>query len=96
MSVLDFPQYADGDVKLTIHPDGYRLHSNRLCEHSRVLRCLLGPPNEVYPLPHIQGMDNLGVYNLYLIGEAAHKFGVFQLQVSRRPMIRVYLCQLGF
>ncbi|RAK90029.1 hypothetical protein BO79DRAFT_263719 [Aspergillus costaricaensis CBS 115574] len=89
MSVLDFPQYTDGDVKLTIHPDGYRLHSNRLCEHSRVLRCLLGPPNEVSPLPHIQGMDNLGVYNLYLIGEAAHKFGVFQLQVSRRPMIRV-------
>ncbi|OJI81912.1 hypothetical protein ABZX51_001810 [Aspergillus tubingensis] len=84
MSVLDFPQYADGDVKLTIHPDGYRLHSNRLCEHSRVLRCLLGPPNEVYPLPHIQGMDNLGVYNLYLIGEAAHKFGVFQLQVPRQ------------
>ncbi|RAH62917.1 hypothetical protein BO85DRAFT_454977 [Aspergillus piperis CBS 112811] len=89
MSVLDFPDYPDGDVKLTIHPDGYLLHSNRLCEHSRVLRGLLGQPDEVQPVPHIQGMDHLGVSNLYLIGEAAHKFGVFQLQASRRLMIRV-------
>lgn len=96
MSVLDFPDYPDGDVKLTIHPDGYLLHSNRLCEHSRVLRGLLGQPDEVQPVPHIQGMDHLGVSNLYLIGEAAHKFGVFQLQASRRLMIRVYLCQQGF
>ncbi|GCB17435.1 hypothetical protein AAWM_00320 [Aspergillus awamori] len=78
MPVLDFPNYVDGDVKLTIHPDVYRLHLNVLSTHSKVLRSLLGPPNEINPLQHIQGMDHQGAYNLNLIGEAAHKFGVPQ------------------
>lgn len=88
MEYSNFPQYADGNVKLTIHPDVYHLHSGALAAYSSVLGGLVGTLNTPDPLPHLQGMDHLGVYNLELVGHAAHRYGVFQIQVSRLLTIR--------
>ncbi|GKZ22997.1 hypothetical protein AbraIFM66951_001227 [Aspergillus brasiliensis] len=84
MEYSNFPQYADGNVKLTIHPDVYHLHSGALAAYSSVLGGLVGTLNTPDPLPHLQGMDHLGVYNLELVGHAAHRYGVFQIQVPRQ------------
>ncbi|PYI01359.1 hypothetical protein BO78DRAFT_353870, partial [Aspergillus sclerotiicarbonarius CBS 121057] len=78
MDLASFPKFIDGDVKLTVQPDVYRLHSQVLAAASKVLGGLVAPLPEIGPLPYIQGMNHLGIREINLVGDAAHRYGVFQ------------------
>ncbi|RAK98879.1 uncharacterized protein BO80DRAFT_325753, partial [Aspergillus ibericus CBS 121593] len=83
MDLASFPNFIDGDVKLTVEPDVYKLHSQVLAAASKVLGDLVAPLPEIGPLPYIQGMNHLGIREINLVGDAAHKYGAFQVQEPR-------------
>ncbi|PYH98693.1 hypothetical protein BO71DRAFT_315861, partial [Aspergillus ellipticus CBS 707.79] len=75
-----FPMFNDGDVRIHIQPDVFQLHSFMLSGCSRALGRLVGPYYAMGPLPHLQGLNHLGIREINLVGSAAHKYGVFQIR----------------
>ncbi|OOF94737.1 hypothetical protein ASPCADRAFT_148613, partial [Aspergillus carbonarius ITEM 5010] len=75
MEHTSFPKFIDGDIKLSVQPDVYRLHSQVLAAASKVLGSLVAPYHEIGPLPYIQGMNHLGIREINLVGDAAHRYG---------------------
>ncbi|KAL3468601.1 hypothetical protein BJX64DRAFT_9088 [Aspergillus heterothallicus] len=82
MELESFPHFADGDVRITILPDIYRLHSSLLKDESGVLRKLLDRSQPLFLSLEQQRQCGacVGCLRLNLVGSSIHKYGMLEVQ----------------
>ncbi|KAL2849219.1 hypothetical protein BJY01DRAFT_146823 [Aspergillus pseudoustus] len=82
MDIESFPSFADGDVRITVLPDIYKLHSSLLRDRSGVLKKILdkSQPLSLTLEQQRQCSASVGYARLNLVGSSIHKYGMLEIQ----------------